>query len=178
MKREKRTKRRKVKRGRLRLLMNLIGTVLLVVVILLCIPVTVPRIFGYQVYNVISGSMEPAIPTGSLVYAKSVEPADVETDDVIVFYGSADTGAIITHRVVENHKVSGEFITKGDANEENDPLPVDYDYLLGEVSLSVPYLGEILAMLVTVHGKIAVVCMIGAAVIFFIIGSRLQSSES
>lgn len=180
MKKERRTKRGKENRksSRPRFLMNLIGTILLVAVILLCIPVTVPRVFGYQVYNVISGSMEPSIPTGSLVYAKTAEPADIEPGDVIVFFGSADSGAIITHRVVENHKVSGEFITKGDANKENDPLPVDYDYLLGVVSLSIPYLGEILAMLVTMYGKIAVVCMIGAAVIFFMIGSRFQTSES
>lgn len=150
-----------------------LGIVLLVLVILLCIPITVPRVFGVQVYNVISGSMEPAIPTGSLVYVKSVQPSQVEADDVIAFYSSVDSGAVTTHRVVENHTVSGEFITKGDANEENDPLPVDYDYLLGKVILNVPILGELLAMAATLYGKIAMACMIGAAVIFLAIGSRV-----
>ena len=164
---------REESRGGMRLVLNGIGTLLLVIVILLCIPITVPRVFGFQIYNVISGSMEPAIPTGSLVYVRSVDPGDVEEDDVIAFYSSVDTGAIVTHRVVENHKVSGEFITKGDANEENDPLPVEYDYLLGEVSLSIPYLGEILAMVATMYGKIAGACMIGTSIIFFIIGSRI-----
>lgn len=162
------------KRGGLRVAMNVIGTLLLVAVILLCIPVTVPRIFGYQVYNVITGSMEPAIPTGSLVYAKSVEPSEVEEGDVIVFYSPMDASAVITHRVVENHIVSGEFITKGDANSQQDPLPAEYECLLGKVCMTVPYLGGILAMLVTVSGKITVACMIGAAVIFFLIGSRCR----
>lgn len=178
MKRRRRITGRRQKSGRMRRVMNVAGTLLLLVVILLCIPVTVPRLFGYQVYNVISGSMEPAIPTGSLVYVKSVEPGDVEAEDVIAFYSSVDSGAIITHRVVENHKVSGEFITKGDANKENDPLPVEYEELLGKVSLSVPFLGGILATLVTVYGKIAVGCMIAAAVIFFWIGSRFEPADS
>lgn len=173
MSKRKRHKNTGERRSRGARVMNGIGTFLLVVVILLCVPLTVPRVFGYQVYNVISGSMEPAIPTGSLVYVKSAEPADVKKDEVIAFYSAADSGAIITHRVVENYKVSGEFITKGDANEENDPLPVDYERLLGRVSLSIPYLGEILAMVATVYGKMAVACMIGAAVLFLFIGSRL-----
>lgn len=154
--------------------LNGIGMVLLLLVIVVCIPLTVPRIFGYQVYNVISGSMAPAIPTGSLVYVKSEPAGEIETDDVIAFYSAADTGAIITHRVLENHTVSGEFITKGDANEQKDPLPVEYEYLLGKVVLSVPVLGEILAMAASAQGKIAVACMIGASILFFLLGSRFS----
>ena len=45
--------------------------------------------------------MEPAIPTGSLVYIKEMEPKDVQVDDVIAFYGTKDAASIITHRVVE-----------------------------------------------------------------------------
>lgn len=167
-------KRTKKSRGGPAAALNVMAALLLVAVILLCVPVTVPRMFGYQVYNVVTGSMEPSIPTGSLVYAGTVDPAEVEKDDVIVFYSSVDSSAIITHRVVDNHTVSGEFITKGDANAENDPLPVEYERLLGRVALSIPYLGGLLSMLVTTEGRITVACMIGAAVILFLIGSRLR----
>ena len=64
--------------------------------------------------------MEPAIPTGSLVYIKEMEPKDVQVDDVIAFYGTKDAASIITHRVVENRVLMGEFITKGDANATKD----------------------------------------------------------
>ena len=39
---------------------SLLGTILLIVLILGCIPLTVPKAFGYNIYTVISGSMEPS----------------------------------------------------------------------------------------------------------------------
>lgn len=153
------------------------GTVLLILVILLCIPITVPRLFGYEIYTVISGSMEPAIPTGSLIYTKEIPPKEVKKDDVIAFYSGTDTGAIVTHRVVKNQTVSGEFVTKGDANEEKDPMPVDYDELLGRVELSIPFLGRILAAVATMWGKIATACLIGLAVIFHIVAGLLRTDD-
>ena len=97
-----------------------LGTALLILLIVICLPLTVPKAFHYHVYTVISGSMEPAIPTGSLVYIKEMEPKDVQVDDVIAFYGTKDAASIITHRVVENRVLMGEFITKGDANATKD----------------------------------------------------------
>ena len=44
------------------------GTFLLILLVLSCLPLTLPKLFGYHIYSVVSGSMEPAIPTGSLVY--------------------------------------------------------------------------------------------------------------
>ena len=98
---------------------SLLGTILLIVLILGCIPLTVPKAFGYNIYTVISGSMEPAIPVGSLVYVKYQEPETIQKKDVIAFYGAKDASSIVTHRVVTNKKLSGEFITKGDANQGN-----------------------------------------------------------
>ena len=53
-----------------------LGTLLLLLLVAACLPLTVPRLFGYQIYAVISGSMEPALPIGSLVYIQGVEPAE------------------------------------------------------------------------------------------------------
>ena len=105
---------------------SVVGTILLALVIVVCIPLTVPRIAGYQIYTVISGSMEPAIPTGSLVYVRNTAPSGIEKGDVIAFYGSLENGSIITHRVVSNNSVSGEFVTKGDANAKEDMEPVSH----------------------------------------------------
>ena len=54
-----------------------LGSFLLIALIALCLPLTAPKAFGYHIYTVISGSMEPAVPVGSLVYIESVEPEDV-----------------------------------------------------------------------------------------------------
>ncbi len=151
---------------------NITGGLLLILVILLCIPLTIPRLFGCQIYHVISGSMEPAIPTGSIVYVRDVEADKVEENDVIAYYSDTDTGAIITHRVVKNRVINGEFVTKGDANDAEDVTPVSYDRLLGKVVLSIPYLGAVLALVATTTGKFSVGCLILAAVLLTMISRK------
>ena len=47
--------------------LDISGNLLLVLVILICVPLTVPRLFGYNIYSVISGSMEPAIKVYDVV---------------------------------------------------------------------------------------------------------------
>lgn len=156
---------------------SVLGTAILIFVILLCIPFTIPKIMGGQIYTVISGSMEPAIPVGSLVYVEGIAPEDVQENDVIAFYGGRDANAIITHRVVENRIIMGEFITKGDANQTNDMNPVQYDNLLGRVEWSVPEVGVIAQMLTGMEGKIAAGSMIGLAVILHVIASVLEKNK-
>lgn len=156
---------------------NIVGGMILVIVILLCAPLVLPKIFGCQVYAVISGSMEPAIPVGSLVYIKEVEAENVQEGDVIAFYSASDNGAIITHRVEKNQVVSGQFITKGDANEAKDPLPIKYELLIGEVVMSIPVLGKILSMMVTIQGKLAAGGMVAFATILQFIATKIRNSD-
>ena len=151
-----------------------LGQFLLIAVILVCIPLTIPRFFGYEVYNVVSGSMEPAIMTGSLVYIKTTEPAQIEEGDVIAFYSPNNPEAVITHRVVENQSASKEFITKGDANATEDPTPIPYTHLIGSVELTIPYMGNLLAGFVSEQGKIAVIGIVVFSVILQIISSLLD----
>ncbi len=65
-----------------------------------------PPVFGYHIYTVLSGSMEPAIPVGSLSYIQETAPEDMKEKDVIAYYGGSDRTAIITHRVVEKDRKS------------------------------------------------------------------------
>ena len=96
----------------------------------------VPRVFGYSVMNIVSGSMEEEIPKGSYILIKKVSPEEIEKDDIICFY-STDAkiyGMPNTHRVVEEPIVTDsgiEFITKGDANPINDTETAKGDRLIG-----------------------------------------------
>lgn len=153
---------------------SVLGTLLLIVLILGCLPLTVPKVFGYSIYTVISGSMEPAIPVGSLVYVKYQEPESIQKKDVIAFYGAKDSSSIVTHRVVTNKKLSGEFITKGDANQTNDMNPVNYTNYMGKVVLTIPVIGGIAQSFTTGNGKIALFCLIGFIVLLEILGSLLH----
>ena len=155
-------------------LISAIGTILLVVAIIACLGLSVPRFAGIEQYVVISGSMEPAIPVGSMVYSAQTDPATLETGDIIVFYSTEAGSTPVTHRVVENHVADGEIITKGDANEQNDMSPVVYANVLGKLVLHVPMLGYIAAPLGTMMGKIAMGCVILAAYLLTVVGSKLS----
>lgn len=155
-------------------LISAIGTIILIIAIVACLGLSVPRFAGIEQYVVISGSMEPAIPVGSMVYSAQTDPATLETGDIIVFYSTEAGSTPVTHRVVENHVADGEIITKGDANAQNDMSPVIYANVLGKLVLHVPMLGYIAAPLGTMMGKIAMGCVILAAYLLTVVGSKLS----
>lgn len=95
------------------------------------------RVVGITPYAVLSGSMEPAFPVGSMIYVKAVDPSEVQVGDAITFYLAEDT--IATHRVIE---VTGEgFHTKGDANDTPDAGTVTPDRLIGKALFCIPKFG-------------------------------------
>ena len=77
-----------------------------------------PRFFPYQALVVRSGSMSPTIPTGSIVFYKKKQAADVEVGDIIVFAKPGQSNEKVTHRVfrISNSPTGRYFTTKGDAN--------------------------------------------------------------
>ena len=151
-----------------------LGTILLIVVILACIPLTVPRLMGYQIYTVVTGSMEPEIPIGSMVYVKSIAPKELKEKDVVAFYGGRDTNAIITHRVVNNNLISGQITTKGDANKTEDMNPVSYSDVIGIVEYTIPKAGALAQAFTSTQGKIAAASVVGAAVLLHIVASLFE----
>lgn len=102
------------------------------------------RVFGLEVYGVLTGSMTPTYPTGSMIYVRDVDPLDLRVNDVITF--SVSTNVIVTHRIVEivpddNNPSIMRFRTKGDANSEPDAALVPTNSVIGKVTFSVPKLG-------------------------------------
>ncbi len=147
---------------------------LLLILVLVCIPLTVPRFFGVRIYSVISGSMEPAIPTGSLLYITEAQPEEIEEEEVIAFYGVKDAASIITHRVIENRVVMGEFITKGDANQTQDMNPVPYDNFIGKVVCTIPKAGKAAELFTSLEGKILAAGVIAAAVLLQVVAALIE----
>lgn len=167
-------------------LISIIGSFIIWFVILFCLALALPRLAGMETYVVVSGSMEPSIPVGSLVYSKETDPKTLIPGDVIVFYKSNDMpgsgssggdpgGAVpITHRVLENHTDNGEIITKGDANNHADISPVTYNNVLGKVVFHVRSLGYLAAPLSTLLGKVGIVMVLLAAYILTEVGNRMR----
>ena len=84
----------------LRRLWSLAGGVLVGLIVLLAIALAGVRVLGLTPYAVLSGSMEPSYPVGSLIYVKKMQPADVRVGDVITFVVN-DELLVATHRVVD-----------------------------------------------------------------------------
>ena len=153
--------------------LNFIGTAIIVVVIVLALFLVAPKVVGISSYTILTGSMEPAVPVGALVYAKSAEPASLSAGDIIVFYDGRNT-IPVTHRVVENQTASNQIITKGDANASNDITPVPYENVIGRVVLCIPYLGRMLVPLGTLMGKIAMFALILGGFLLCEVAKRLR----
>lgn len=91
-----------------------------------------------------SGSMEPTIPTGSLVIVKPANRYSI--GDVITFGADTKTEIPTTHRIISFTGANGEtqYKTKGDANEEADTNPVARRDVIGKIVFHIPYVGFIL----------------------------------
>ena len=111
----------------------------------------VPRVLGYSVFRVMTGSMEPEIREDSLLVVKKTPPEDIAPGDVISFFSPDPMleGAVNTHRVVRIEKENGriQFITKGDANVIEDAYPTDGSALVGRVVFKSYWLGKTVSLL-------------------------------
>ena len=125
---------------------NVFTTILVVLVVILALLLVGARLFGLQVFTVLSGSMEPTYHTGSLIYVKKVDPFQLEAGDVITFMLDEDT--VATHRIVgvvpdEEDPSVIRYRTKGDANDAVDGGLVHYKNVIGTPVFTIPYLGYV-----------------------------------
>lgn len=128
--------------------MSWVGRILAWLVILgigaiVTVAVLIPRIAGATPYVVLTGSMEPTLPPGTLVVAKSVKSGDVGIGDVVTYQLKPGEPTVVTHRVVAMGYFHGEpiFQTKGDANNVVDQKWVRQVQIRGVAWYAVPYLG-------------------------------------
>jgi signal peptidase len=125
---------------------NIVSWALVLCVVALAVLLGGIRLIGLTPYTVLSGSMEPAYPVGSLIYVKAVPPEQVEVGDPITFRLQGDQ-IVGTHRVIAIDPASQHFTTKGDANNAPDASPVPYQALIGIPVFCVPYLGYVSGVL-------------------------------
>ena len=103
-------------------------------------PEKTPDIFGYKFFNVISGSMNPELEIGDVVFSKEIGEKYIKKGDIITF---KQKNAIITHRVediiIENEKIY--YQTKGDNNNSKDESLVQYKDIEGIYIFKIPKIG-------------------------------------
>ncbi|REC97123.1 signal peptidase I [Microbacterium sp. AG157] len=122
----------------------IVGSIVLVAVSLFAlITVVIPLLLGAQTYTVLTASMQPGMPPGTLIAVRPSSIDDVRVGDVVTYQLRSGEPAVVTHRVVGTTSSTGGarlLITRGDANDADDP-PVQSEQLRGTVVFAVPYLG-------------------------------------
>ena len=100
-------------------------------------PGQAPNFFGYSVFRVMTGSMEPTIRTDSLILVKRTSLSDLKEGDIITFYSRDPSlmGEPNTHRIVRFEEKDGKRLiyTKGDANNVEDHYPAHEEDVIGRV---------------------------------------------
>ncbi|SDE82754.1 signal peptidase I [Pseudonocardia oroxyli] len=112
---------------------------------LACALAILPLLVGGKALTVLSGSMEPTLPVGSVAVIRPVEPARLGVGDVVNFTDrDASTGEarVVTHRIVAVQP-GPRFVTRGDANPVDDPNPVAAADVHGELWYDVPSVGTV-----------------------------------
>ena len=118
-----------------------------------------PIVAGYRNLVVLSGSMEPVYPVGSIIYYKAADFDDIAVGDVITY--RLDEEAFATHRVVQKNEQEQSFITKGDNNESQDAFPVLYSRVAGKnTNLAIPYAGFAISRLANVFSIVSMAAIL------------------
>lgn len=146
---KRRTSRRAKPPGRspARTAMRRVSTVALLVLIVALGAATWGVVTGqWRAHSVLSGSMEPRLPVGSVAITERVRTSSLMVGDVVTFREPDNAEHLITHRIASITKSDGRlrYETKGDANDSKDPWLVtlrgQYSY---RVMAHVPYVGYV-----------------------------------
>ncbi|MDO4268760.1 MAG: signal peptidase I [Eubacteriales bacterium] len=121
-------------------------TILIVLIVAAAVMLAGVRLAGIQIFAVLSGSMEPAYSTGSLLYVAKTDYRNLKAGDPITFM--MDEDVVVTHRIVEVVPDAEDprvlrFRTKGDANNVEDGSLVHYKNIIGKPVFSIPKLGYV-----------------------------------
>lgn len=132
-------------------IINIVRNIIFCVAVIILLSAGMCLVLHLKPAVVMSGSMEPTFHVGSLVVIDKQAAEQVHIGDPIAFHVS---DAYVTHRIVEKTDVG--YITKGDANDTNDPWEVDSARVDGKVILSVPYIGYVFKFISSKRGLIIV----------------------
>lgn len=127
-----------------------------------------PSVFGYSIFRVSSGSMEPELMVGDIILDKTVDnPKDLKVGDVITFKSSDYGDLLVTHKVIKApYEENGKLMlqTKGIANEVEDK-PISVDNVKGIMICKVDYLDTVYNVFLSPWGLLILIALI--VIIFF-----------
>lgn len=174
--------------GLLRLLVRAVTAAVLVILLAIAAAaIVVPALTGSTTLTVLTSSMEPHLPPGTMVVVRPTKVADIEPGMVVTYQLESGKPLLVTHRVVQRlMDAEGKplFITQGDANPQPDPTPVREVQIRGTVWYAIPYLGWVANAIGgdvrTILVAVAVIGLLGYAVWMFgsaLLGARKRAGS-
>ena len=154
---------------------NILSTIVLILLLGVAATILAPMLLGYKEMAVLSGSMEPNIPVGSIVYVKPMEADQLEVGDVCT-YMLEDGSNYVTHRVISIDPENQTLVTQGDANESPDG-DVAFSQVLGEAQFHLPYLGFITINAKTPKGIMAICGVLVLVILVNFIPAIIDADE-
>ena len=107
------------------------------ILLIIYLLIFVPSLWGQKPLVVISGSMEPTLKVGGILYYEKINIDELDEGDILVYQANDH---IISHRIVDI--IENDFITKGDKNNSVDNYLVSSNQVLGKgTDWSIPYIG-------------------------------------
>lgn len=139
-------------------ILNIIGTILIII----CIPILIivltiaikaninhdklPDFFGYKPLICASNSMSNIFELGDLTITKQVSENELNIGDIITFWDSKRQ-MVITHRIEDitiAQDGKKEYTTKGDMNNNSDKEKVQYEQIEGKCIYYIKYIGNLI----------------------------------
>jgi signal peptidase len=127
-------------------LLGLSTGVILLVAALAVVLIVIPKATGSVPLSVLTQSMEPSLPPGTLLVVRPVPVDDIRVGDVVTYQIASGQPAVVSHRVVGiTTSSTGQrtFVLKGDANDLPDSAPVTAPQIRGVLWYSLPGLGVV-----------------------------------
>lgn len=158
-----------------RKIINTFENIVIAVIALLLIAFIALKAAGFQFFVVMSGSMEPVLPVGSVVLVEPTPYNEIQVGDDISFVVGEEK-VTVTHRVVEKDESANTLTTKGVANNvSDDPIPASA--VIGKVIFDIPFIGRLLYFLSSLQGKIVAGIVVVAWVIITMFIKQLEKAD-
>ena len=144
------------------------GYTLLIAVMLITISIVIlPSLVGCRFEAIRSGSMSPAINTGSLVITQPVNPYSIDIGDVIAYHPPSNPDTLVVHRVAGIDNGSPlSFRTKGDANDTFDSYLLPAESVVGQVKYNIPWIGYLVGFIQSSFGFILLLAIPGVIILY------------
>ncbi|TFD65079.1 signal peptidase I [Cryobacterium sp. Hb1] len=122
------------------------AALLLLVVGLGVLLVVIPKMTGATPLTVLTSSMAPGLPPGTLVIVRPVAAEALRIGDVVTYQMVSNDAKVVTHRIISitsSSDGSRSFIVQGDNNSAPDDDPVLAEQVQGRLWYAVPYVGYV-----------------------------------